>query len=261
MSDELSAQNIGQFLLDSGAVQDIHVYQLAESTNTIAKDMARSGARHGTAVIAEQQSAGRARRGRSFFSPAGVGIYMSIVIRPMPDIPITAFAAVSVCKAIERLTNKKPSIKWPNDLILHDKKICGILTEGSGNNSGIIPSWAVIGIGINFMHPPGGYPEQLQDVAGAIFGEGDLPIISRSRLAAEIINLIREQPPLPEGILACYKSRMSMLGANINVICSNETYEAVAIDIDEEGRLLIQKENGLIQALTAGEITVRTKNL
>jgi len=258
MCEGLSVESINRFLHNPDPAQNIHIYPTVESTNTTAKEMAKAGAKHGAVVMAESQSLGRGRRGRSFFSPAGTGIYMSLVLKPIPPIPLTAFAAVSVCKAIENLTEKKPDIKWPNDLLLHGKKICGILAESIGNNSEM--PCVVVGIGINFMNPAGSFPSEIEDTAGAIFSEGE-PAISRNRLAAEIINrMTAKNLPPAKSILASYKSRMSMLGSPIKVICPNETYEAIAQDVDLAGGLVVLKENGQKHNLTIGEITIRPKS-
>ena len=126
-------------------------------------------------LVAESQTAGRGRLGRSFHSPVGTGLYMSILLRPTFSAEralfITTAAAVAVCRAIEQETGLKPQIKWVNDIYLHEKKICGILTESSINFETKGLKWAVLGIGLNLSEPEGGFPEEIRSVAGALFAE------------------------------------------------------------------------------------------
>ena len=139
----------------------IHHFDTVESTNTLAKSLAAQGAPQGTVILADHQTGGRGRRGRSFHSPAGSGIYMSVILRPNcpPDklMHLTCAAAVAMCCAVENATGHRPGIKWTNDLVFGRKKVAGILTElifdGSGNVSA-----AVVGIGINCTQSAGDFP-------------------------------------------------------------------------------------------------------
>ena len=284
-TDNLSVEGMLTYLSEQGISAGIELHDCLGSTNVVAKDMALSGARHGTVVIADSQTAGRGRYGRSFFSPPGHGIYMSFIFenaaqnRHGTQTLITAYAAVSVCEAIEAVTGKRPQIKWVNDVFLDGKKICGILCEaiatreGSSHGEGTSHSEAVaetnggntqgaeafqciiVGIGVNFSTPKTGYPEAIAETAGSIFGENK-PAITRNRLVAEIINRMfetinnREKP----AILAEYKKRLMMLGKKVVVTGMRESFEATAIDIDDTGRLIIKNDNGEIQTLTSGEI-------
>jgi BirA family biotin operon repressor/biotin-[acetyl-CoA-carboxylase] ligase len=255
--DILSVAGMLPFLADKNA--EIHVHDVLESTNKSAKEKALSGAKHGTVIIAEQQTAGKGRYGRSFHSPPGSGLYVSLILHPAqlkfttPTL-ITAFAAVSVCEAIEAVSCKKPQIKWVNDVFINGRKICGILTEAVTDFESGGTQWVVVGIGINFTSAD--FPEELREIAGAVFEGEDKPQVTRNRLCAELIN--RMASPENQGkMLEKYKQRMFMLGSRISVISAAETYEAVAVDIDESGRLIIRKDNGEILPLSSGEISVK----
>jgi BirA family biotin operon repressor/biotin-[acetyl-CoA-carboxylase] ligase len=232
----------------------IHIFNSLESTNTTAKEMAISGAGHGTAIIAECQTAGRGRYGRAFYSPSG-GLYMSLILHPERinfDTPtlVTAFSAVSVCEAIEFLCDKKPKIKWVNDIFICEKKICGILTEAVTYKNSEMK--IIVGIGINFS--PTNFPDEIKSIAGTLFEEENPPI-KKNHLAEEIIKRISEHQFGSEEMLKKYRSRMLFLGEKITVSDSQGKYEATAIDIDEEGRLII-KRNGKTESLISGEVSI-----
>jgi len=262
-NDILSVQGMIPYLSPDSILEKIFVYDRLESTNTTAKDMAVSGAEHGTVVIADYQTAGKGRYGRSFHSPPNHGIYMSFVLHPThfyfstPTL-ITAFAAVSVCEAIEAISDKTPRIKWVNDVFSNGKKICGISSEAITDfESGGI-QWIVAGIGINFNTPATDFPEDLRKSAGSLF-EIDKPSVTRNHLASEVINRI-----VSSGIeynekemLEKYKQRMFMLGKMVLVIGAAEPYQAVAVDIDDIGRLVVKKDNGELLSLSFGEISIR----
>jgi len=262
-SDILSVVGMLPFLSDKQASKKIHIHASLESTNNTAKQLAISGAAHGTVVMAECQTAGKGRYGRSFFSPPGQGIYMSFVLRPTgrrwADAPtlLTIYAAVSVCRAIEELTKKEPKIKWVNDIFLDGKKICGILTEAVTDFESGSVHWAVVGIGINFKPAKTGLPEELKKIVGSVFEE-DKASLTRNELAANIINhMIDFEAHIgKKETLNEYKKRLMMLGEKITVVGPKETYEAIARDIDDAGRLIVEKENGEIVPLFSGEIKI-----
>jgi BirA family biotin operon repressor/biotin-[acetyl-CoA-carboxylase] ligase len=238
----------------------IHIYPVLESTNKTAKEMALSEAEHGTVIIANSQTAGRGRYGRSFFSPASCGIYMSIILHPDKigfDTPtlVTSFAAVSVCEAIEAVSDKTPRIKWVNDIFIEGKKVCGILTEAVTDfESGGI-QWIVVGIGVNFKKAE--LPEELREKAGAVFD--DSGTVTRNQLAGGIIKrMVSEKPDSAEEILKKYKSRMMMLGEEVSVLGSGQSYRAVVSDIDSIGRLIVRREDGEVAVLSSGEISIVT---
>ena len=257
--DVLSAAGILAHLTQA---LDVHIYPSVASTNETAKELAIAGAKHGTIIAAEQQSAGKGRYGRGFHSPAGQ-IYMSLILRPAklwlntPTL-ITAFAAVAVCEAIETLCHKQPKIKWVNDIFLGQKKLCGILTEAVTDfESGQI-GWIVVGIGINFTAE---FPGELADIAASLF-TGEPPAVTRNRLIAEVVNrmLSMGEQRGEQALLEAYKQRLMMLGKQVLVTGSGEDYTATAFDIDETGRLLVRRATGEVQALSSGEVSIVNLN-
>lgn len=263
-NDILSVQGMLPFLSDKGVSEKINIHASLESTNKTAKELAISGAEHGTVIIADYQTVGRGRYNRSFFSPSGHGIYMSFILRPTQlrwlDAPtiITSYAAVSVCEAIEITTGKKPQIKWVNDVFLDGKKICGILTEAVTDFESGNVQWIVVGIGINFITRETGFPEEIKNIAGSLFSENK-PTITRNQLTAEIVNRILdiENKHSSEIILIEYRKRLMMLDKKVIVTGLKESFEAMAIDIDDIGRLIVKKDNGEIVHLDSGEITLK----
>jgi BirA family biotin operon repressor/biotin-[acetyl-CoA-carboxylase] ligase len=264
-NDILSVEGMLPYVSRENISEKVFVYDRLESTNKTAKEMAVSGAEHGTVIIADCQTAGKGRYGRAFHSPPGHGLYMSLILQPMqycfhtPTL-ITAFSAVSVCEAIEAISRKTPKIKWVNDIFLDGKKICGILTEGVTDfESGNI-QWIVVGIGVNYSTPAMGFPEDLRHIAGSVFGT-DAPPATRNRLAAEIVNRIvtQENQPDEKIMLEKYKQRMFMLGKNVLVTGAAGTYEATAVDIDNAGHLVVKNAAGEFVSLSAGEIRIRNK--
>ena len=262
-NDILSEQGISPFLSDIENANRIYIYKSLESTNKTAKEMAIAGAEHGTIILTEGQTDGKGRYNRSFFSPDRQGIYISFILRPgqgnWSDLPtlITAYAAVSVCQAVESTTGKSPQIKWVNDLILEGKKICGILTEAVTDFESGRMQWIVVGIGINFVASKNSFPEELQETAGAIFFDQPATI-PRNRLIAEIINGIMafDENQKREEVFAEYRKRLMMLGQKVVITGFTGSFAATALDIDENGRLLVQKENKEIEALSAGEVSL-----
>ncbi|MDR1131525.1 MAG: biotin--[acetyl-CoA-carboxylase] ligase, partial [Oscillospiraceae bacterium] len=185
-SDLLSAEGVRAALPAGYQSCPVSVLSVTDSTNTQAKKLAADGARHGTLLLAEEQTAGRGRSGKRFFSPRGLGLYMSVILRPdaatvSPRL-VTLAAAVSVCRAVEALTGLEPRIKWVNDVYLDGKKICGILTEAVMDmESGGIDS-IIVGVGVNCAVEEAILPPELHGIVGSI-GAGKVP---RCRLAALI---------------------------------------------------------------------------
>lgn len=237
----------------------VYVHERLDSSNQTAKRLALAGAPHGTLVLAGQQSAGRGRMGRRFESPAGKGIYLSLVLRvPVPAseaLGVTVGAAVAVARAVQKLCGIELGIKWVNDLYYQGKKVCGILTEaGTSVESGLL-EWLVVGIGLNLTTTPADWPEELARTAGSLFPGGPAPV-GRAALAGAIA---RELLALCPGFdcLNEYRARCFVPGHWVTVCAETETYAAKALAIDEEGRLVIQRENGRQEALRCGEVTTR----
>jgi BirA family biotin operon repressor/biotin-[acetyl-CoA-carboxylase] ligase len=237
---------IEQFLTNAKA--SVKVYDSLESTNTTAKELAISGAAHGTVVVAESQTDGKGRYGRGFESPKGSGIYMSIVLRPQDfggkPVLVTSYAAVTVCEAIESLTDKSPTIKWVNDVFIDGKKICGILTEAVSDFESGGVQWVVVGIGINFTAN-----ENLPEVAGAVFE--DSPCITRNRLIAEVVNRMLSFNGTCD--ISEYRKRLMWVGERVTATGHGEV---VIVGVDDEARLIVRKDDLQEVALCSGEVSV-----
>ena len=168
--DFLSRETVEQYLHRTR--ENLHVLETVDSTNSFCRRLALEGAPDGTAVLADCQTAGRGRRGRSFQSPAGKGLFFSILWRPdcAPEelLPLTALSAVAVCRAIQRVTGVRPQIKWPNDLVLGGRKLAGILTEMSLEGESGHVSHVVVGIGINVHQQPEDFAGEVADIATSL---------------------------------------------------------------------------------------------
>lgn len=242
----------------------LYIYDTLDSTNIRAKQLALENAPHGTVVIARQQTAGRGRLGRSFFSPRE-GIYLSIIVRPDFDLTksvlVTSAAAVAVAESIESICGMDAKIKWVNDIYADNKKVCGILTEGITDfETGQIES-LVIGIGVNTTIKD--FPEDLLDIAGAV--EGDY---SKSSLAASIISRTLDLMDTIEdrSFISTYREKSLVIGKSVKVFKGVykslpeeelEARPARVLDIDENGCLVVLYPDGTRESLTSGEITVR----
>lgn len=262
-SDVLSAEGIRPFIKEEFKDIPITVYKTINSTNTEAKISAMQNARHGTVILSEEQTSGRGRMGRNFYSPTESGIYMSIILKPDLNIAdsvlITTAAAVAVCHAIEKFTSLESKIKWVNDIYINDKKVCGILTEAVTDiESGIVNS-VVVGIGINVKTEV--FPTELKEVAGSIFNSTEYSCI-RNRLSAEIINNILDMCGKLEDrtFLEFYKERSTILGERIRYLRNNQWFEGYAEDIDKFGGLIVFHDDGHKEVLHSGEISVRKQN-
>lgn len=258
--DQISEVGIKMHLKTKYLGKTFLLYKSLESTNTTAKALADEGAFSGTVVIAEEQTKGRGRMGRTFFSPKGEGIYMSIILRPKLTAEaaslITACVAVAVSKAIEKIAHIDAKIKWVNDIFIDDKKVCGILTEASLNFENNELLYIVVGIGINTAVTS--FPNELQDIAASI-SSGDTEVISRNRLICEILNEIESEYAnfQSKGFLAEYKKRSSIIGKEIVVVSGETRSSAIAIDIDENCGLVIKDSEGNIKVLRSGEVSIR----
>ncbi len=260
-NDVLSAQGIRTHLRHADV--EIHCHASVGSTNQVAKQLAIEGAPHATVVVAAQQTAGRGRNGRSFHSPAGTGLYLSILLRPklttMAAMRVTSAVAVAVCRAIERLVVVKAGIKWVNDILIDGKKVCGILTEGiSGFESGRIES-VVVGIGVNVRTPQESFPEDVRPIAASLLDGKPSDPLSRNQLAAAIVDEVLTIMAQLESMafLEEYRRRSVVLGANVLVVQGPHSYEAVVERIDDDGSLVVRASDTVVHTLNSGEISLR----
>lgn len=267
-SDALSRNAILRYLGNATSLYDVEVLEEVDSTNTYLKRLApqlkaekRGENAPWWAVIAGYQTAGRGRMGRTFLSPTGTGVYLSVFLTPhlsaQQAVRITTAAAVAACRAIEACTDRQPKIKWVNDILIDGKKTCGILTEASMDLESGGLDWAIMGIGFNVYEPEGGFPEDLKDIAGPIAVERRRDL--RSRIAASFLQHFHSICVDLEagGFAAEYKARSFLIGQPVNVIRSGAIRPATALDIDGECRLLVRYEDGSTEALSSGEVSVR----
>ncbi len=241
----------------------LRFFETTTSTNADAKAWADDGAPHGALVAAAAQTAGRGRLGRAFASPPG-GIYISTVLRPGADFLnhqtlLTPAAAVAVCRAVARLCGVQLQIKWVNDLFCGGKKCCGILAETRLGAAGV--DYAVVGIGLNYAVPPTAFPPELRGIAASLYTDGQIAPVPPEQLAAAIrAELLAAFDALCAGgsgaLLAEYRSRSNVLGRRVTVLAA-PPYEATALAIDDEARLVVQADGGAQTALGAGEISVK----
>ncbi len=238
------------------------IYDEISSTNDIAKELCKRGEAEGTIVIANTQTKGKGRSGRSFYSSSENGMYFSIILRPTikPEdcTLITVLASVAVASAIESTTGKSISIKWVNDIILNDRKICGILTEaGFGNRSDRL-DYVILGVGINVAPPRDGFPEELDAIAGAIL-EDKVPQGYCENLLADIINnFFKYYDELDKReYMQIYKEKSSIIGKEVSVYVGDKVYNGIATDIDRDARLIIKDNYGKLHSFGSGEARAR----
>ncbi|MBR5095147.1 MAG: biotin--[Oscillospiraceae bacterium] len=260
-SDVLSAPGIGR-RLSCPALRVRYAKELG-STNTALKELADRGEPAGLALVAGRQTAGRGRMGRSFYSPEDTGVYLSLLLRPVlpaaEAVRLTACAAVAVAETLEELSGRPAQIKWVNDVFLDGKKVCGILTEASMDCESGQLSYAVVGIGVNALEPPGGFPEEIRDVAGAVFRERTLPEL-RCRIAAGILDRLWRScgGAVFADCFEAYRSRSLVLGREVELISpGRDPVPARVLDLEPDYALRVQLPDGSVQRVLSGELRVR----
>ena len=234
------------------------------STNDDLKALARQGAPHGTVLIADRQSGGHGRMGRSFHSPGGLGIYFSILLRPQccPGelMHLTCVAAVAMCDAIENAVGLRPGIKWTNDLVWEKQKLGGILTELGLSSKGNI-DYAIIGIGINCCQDVKDFPEDIRNIAASLSMVTGQPV-DRAKVAAAMmdalyrmdLNLLTQKTEM----LDRYRKNCITIGRDISLLRVGETVRhGKAVGMDDAGALLVEFSDGHLEAVNSGEVSVR----
>lgn len=260
MDQSLSAEGILAQL--GGLAERIQLESLAccQSTNLLLKQR-QAQLPEWTVLAVGQQTGGRGRLGRSFYSPAGTGLYMSVLLRPRLAAAdaglITSAAAVAVCRAAEELGSDPAGIKWVNDVLVRGKKVCGILTEAGFAPGSDQMRYAVLGIGVNVTEPEGGFPPELASIAGAVFPRGEPGL--REQLAAAILRQFYGiYARLPDRqTVEEYQRRCTVVGQQIDVLRDGSVRRALALAVDGQCRLLVRYEDGTEQALFSGEVSIR----
>ena len=255
----LSTRKIARSLGAHRHSYKIEYHSTLASTNDLAKEQASGGAENGRVVIADRQTAGRGRMGRSFYSPAGNGIYMSVILKPERPIAdtagVTTFCAVCVSNAINALYGVSSQIKWVNDVLLSGKKVCGILAEGKPctDQSGF--EYVVLGIGINVSPSP--FPEEISGIAASLESFSDARPC-RAQIIAEVLKNLSPllSGDLPDGFMDVYRSRSLLLGKEVRTL-SSPALCGVAEDIADDGALIIRSSDGTLHRIIAGEVSVR----
>ena len=236
-------------------------FECMDSTNDYLKNLALQGGKHGTVVLADGQTGGRGRMGRRFESPNGAGIYLSVLLRPacLPAeaVDLTAWAAVAVCDGLKVCCGVETDIKWTNDLLLHGRKLCGILTElvMDGEQPCII-----LGIGLNVTQSRAEFDVLgLGEIATSLAAEG--VTVEREAVAASIIRsldkMVAEFPHMRQAWLECYRERCVSVNKPVTILRGGEHYVAFALAVEEDFTLRVRRENGVEECLSAGEVSVR----
>ena len=252
--DRLSAAGVRAALGETCAGLRVRVYETLDSTNQEAKRLLAAGEPCPMLLLAEEQTAGRGRRGRGFYSPAGEGLYMTLALQPRAALSqatlLTAAAAVAVAQSVEALTALACQIKWVNDVYLDGKKLCGILTEASGSFEADALSSVCAGIGVNVRTRD--FPEEFAGRACSLW-----PLaVSRNRLAAEIaVRLLNFAADLgAREFLEEYRRRSLVLGKAVTFTRDGGERRALAVGIGENGELIVRYDDGREEALNAGEV-------
>lgn len=245
--------------------RELKYFDQTDSTNTALKQLASESAPEGTAVVADCQTAGRGRLGRSWTSAPGKGIWMSVLLRPRlhPSVvqSLTLATSVAVCRALEAMKIPEMGIKWPNDILVGGKKVCGILTELSAEADRV--AWVILGIGLNVNQLAEDFPQEILSTATSLRISGKTgAVIDRSRVAAEILNCLEEVYEMfilkgSSWIVEEWKRWNLTLGKMVRLSSRNGEFTALAYDIMPDGKLIVKKEDGTTQEVLSGEISLR----
>lgn len=257
----LSKENILSAIKPNVSSPNIILYDSLPSTNDTAIAFAKADCPNGTLIVTSEQTNGRGRGGKNFFSPKNKGIYMSLVLRPkFPKEYIsilTPMAAVAVAQSIECVIKKSATIKWVNDVFVDRKKVCGILTEAEILSSQKYCEYVVVGIGMNLFPPEDGFPSEIKDTAGYLLQQREDNMINI--MIAQIWNRFMEYyTRLPQvDFWQDYVERSLLLGRKIVVLQNNIRKNAVALEIDRDFRLKVQYDDGKEEWLTSGDVSIK----
>ncbi|MCM0650949.1 biotin--[acetyl-CoA-carboxylase] ligase [Clostridium swellfunianum] len=263
--DLLTYEEIEPYLNTTFIGRNILHFDSIDSTNSRAKQMSDSIEADGTVLIGEEQTNGRGRLGRSWVSPKYKGVWMSVFLRPdlnpMEAVKLTQIAAAAVVEAAKEL-KITTLVKWPNDIVVNHKKICGILTEMSAELTRI--NYVVVGIGINVNIDELDFPEDIKEIATSLKVETKCSV-NRQELVGRILNNFErlylkfiEENDIKISLDIC-RANSALIGNDIIVIKKEENVTARALDIDEEGRLLVQYKDGRQEFIISGEVSIRGK--
>ncbi|MFH1858338.1 MAG: biotin--[acetyl-CoA-carboxylase] ligase [Candidatus Omnitrophota bacterium] len=254
--DKLLPEELSHGLATEIIGKEICFNEMVTSTNDLAYDMAKKGAREGTVVVSEGQSRGKGRLGRTWTSPKGKGIYLSLILRPaLPPqaIPkLTLLAALSAARAIQKSSGLTPEIRWPNDILLNGKKISGVLTEMSAEQDTV--HFVIVGIGVNVNTPAEFLPKE-----GTSLKIETGEVSSRVRLAQALLESFDilygdfKKGKTEEALEECRKLS-AILGSHVTVTQVGARREGYAVDIDDEGALLLRLDDGYTERILSGDL-------
>lgn len=260
----LRPEELAEQFRDCRIGRELLCFDTIDSTNNELKRRAVSGTVDGTVILADQQTGGRGRRGRSFVSPAGKGLYLSAALRPQCPLSeistLTAWTAVALCDAVEAVCGVRPGIKWPNDLVMQGRKLCGVLTELELEAETGLPRYVIVGIGTNVLQTEADFGPEVAPIAISLEQAlGQAP--ARTALAKEILramdDLYRDFPQEKAQYLEQYRRDCLTLGRPVTVLRSSGARNGFATGINEDFSLTVRWEDGTEEALSAGEVSVR----
>jgi len=268
-TDRLDGSEISRHLKTVELGRVLRLFDTLDSTNAEGKRVSATRFENGTVILSEEQTLGKGRLGRVWVSPAGKGLWMSVLMRPTDLEPkdgskLTIVAAAAVASAVEKVTKLQVGIKWPNDIVRNGKKVCGILTEMGAEMDAI--SWLILGIGINVNLEKEDFPEELKNTGTSLrieLGEEQAESIDRNLLCAEILNelerfgrLFFETGRLTE-VLDYYRERVLVKDRELLVHTRGGSFHRIGVGISEEGHLLVRTEDGKTEEYMSGEVSVR----
>jgi BirA family biotin operon repressor/biotin-[acetyl-CoA-carboxylase] ligase len=237
--------------------RDLRYYPTTGSTMDVARALAEAGAPEGVTVVADEQTAGRGRLGRSWVAPPGVNLYVSILVRPTPAAMkrLGMVAPLAVAEAVAAVGGPPVTFKWPNDVRVGGRKLSGILIESGF--AGNVPAYAVVGIGLNVNLEVARYPE-IAALATSIARETGRPV-SREEALAALLNAFERSYECPDAdaVRAAWRARLETLGQEVDVSFGGRTEHGLAEDVDEDGALILRRADGTRVVLPAGEVTLR----
>ncbi|MCM3756887.1 biotin--[acetyl-CoA-carboxylase] ligase [Sporosarcina aquimarina] len=260
--DTVGPAAVQQFLQTENYGRIIHHVESCPSTQILAHEEAQNGAADGTVIIADEQTAGKGRLSRPWSSVAGKGIWMSVITRPRltpQQAPqMTLVAAVAIVRAIEELTTVTPTIKWPNDILVGGRKLTGILTELQADPDRV--KAIILGIGMNVNQQSEEFPEEIRSIATSLCIEEGQPI-SRAKLAAKVLDYLElyvalyvEKGFAPIKLL--WEGYADSIGKRVRISTLQDTYEATAKGISEDGRLEVELDDGTIRGIYSADIHI-----
>lgn len=236
---------------------NIQYFDTIGSTNSYAKQLAAAGAPEGTVILAGHQTGGRGRLGRSFSSPAGMGIYLSVILRPncLPEelMHLTCAAGVAAAQAV----GDAAGIKWTNDLVIGKRKLGGILTELSVDPNTRKVEWAVIGIGINCCQKPDDFPPEIRDIACSLsIKREEIPQLE-AKLITQLSAMNQALFSQKAAIMAQFRSRCVTIGQEISLLRGDDVRHGTALNVADDGSLTVRFRDGKVENVASGEVSIR----